>query len=196
VRRPGRVLRCRPCRRGPRALVMRSEPGIWQDGAAGHVAEQATTSTIVRGAGVRAHLALVDLHWRSLGSRRPRQRVGAASCFPADLNPPVAKIIRDLEVDRRELEPADGVDHASEPGRQPPACPPVIVCSASANPVVYVELPGARALVRPPLLDPRRRRRRRHPNRSQRRSRRQTSAQARPPPGSPKATSPTAARTA
>jgi len=55
----------------------------------------------------------------------------------------------------------------------------VIVCSTSANPVVYVELPGAST---PSTSSPRSTSTPTASNRSQRRSRRQTSAQARPPP--------------
>src|SRR6516165_2699446 len=67
---------------------------------------------------------IVELHARSLGSRRTRQRFGAASGFPWDRDTPVAKIIGDLEVDRDELDPADVVDHPGEAGRPAARLPP------------------------------------------------------------------------
>src|SRR5215208_3606441 len=65
--------------------------------------------------------SVMNLHARPLlGRRRPGQRHRAASRLARHLDPPAAKVVCDLELDRRVFDATNLVDHRGEP-RRPPA---------------------------------------------------------------------------
>src|SRR5205807_8803333 len=53
---------------------------------------------------------VVQLHTRTLGSRGPCERLGGTTGLPRDVDAPVREVVRNFDLDRRELDPAHVAD--------------------------------------------------------------------------------------